>query len=228
MRFAPRIRDLADQRLYRLDSIDLRRYPRLRGRIAGVLRKDKVLKQWDELLRVAGSLKLGWVTASLLVEKLQRLSESNTLVADLQRYGQLAKTLHVLEWYADEAFRRRISTMLNKGEALHSLRSTVRHANKGVFRRGHDEALANEAGCLNLVVNAIITWNTVYMAEALRLLRAEGHPIRDEDLPHIWPTRHEHMNVHGKLRFNVEEQRTRRGLRPLARPKAAPGLPPIP
>lgn len=228
MRFAPRIRDLDHQKLYRLDSIDLRRYPRLRGRIAGVLSKDKVVKSWDELLRVAGSLKLGWVTASLLVEKLQRLSETNALVASLQRYGQLMKTLHVLEWYANQAFRRRISTMLNKGEALHSLRSTIRHANKGVFRRGHDEALANEAGCLNLVVNAIITWNSVYMAHAIAKLRAEGRSIQNEDLAHIWPTRHEHINVHGKLKFNVEEARARTGLRPLARPKAFPGLLPIP
>lgn len=120
------------------------------------------------------------------------------------------KTLHVLEWYADEAFRRRISTMLNKGEALRSLRSTIRYANKGVLRRGHAEALANEAGRLNLVVNSIITWNTVYMGLPIATGGTRAHMAnalekpRAEDLAHIWPTRHEHINVHGKLRFNVD------------------------
>jgi TnpA family transposase len=39
----------------------------LRGRI----NRDRILRNWDDLLRVAGSLKRGWVTASLLIGKLQ-------------------------------------------------------------------------------------------------------------------------------------------------------------
>lgn len=228
LRFAPRIRDLKRQRLYRLDGVDLRCYPRLRHRFSGVVRTEQILKSWDDLLRIAGSLKLGWVTASLLVQKLQRYPEENSFVKALHRYGRIPKTLHILEWYADEALRRRIGLMLNKGEALHSLRTDIRHVNKGVFRRGDDEALANEVACLNLVVNAIIVWNTVYMQAALDQLRLEGYPVKEEDLPMLWPTRHEHINVHGKLTFDVEEVRRRTELRPLREPRAALRLPPIP
>jgi TnpA family transposase len=62
---------------------------------------------WDALLRVAGSLKLGWVTASLVI--------------------------------ANTGHRR--------------------------YRRG--EALAHQASCLNLVTNAVMVWNTVYLAAAV-------------------------------------------------------------
>jgi Tn3 transposase DDE domain len=89
---------------------------------------------------------------------------------------------------ADEAGRRRINRQLNKGEALHSLRSAISIANKGQLRRKQEEALTNQAGCLNLVTNAIILWNTVYMAAVTEQLKAEGYPVQDSDLAHVWPT----------------------------------------
>jgi TnpA family transposase len=40
-------------------------------RIKGMIRQDFILRHWDDLLRLPGSLKLGWVTASLFISKLQ-------------------------------------------------------------------------------------------------------------------------------------------------------------
>ena len=71
------IRDWGAQRLYRLDAP-----PRKEG-VAALLkvlvRSKTLLDNWDELLRVAGSLKLGWVTASLLISKLQTGARENVL-----------------------------------------------------------------------------------------------------------------------------------------------------
>jgi len=47
-------------------------------------------------------------------------------------------------------------------------------ANKGVLRKKQEEELMNQAGCLNLVTNAVVTWNTVFMAAVIERLRAEG------------------------------------------------------
>lgn len=228
LRFAPRIRDLKRQQLYRLDSVDLRRYPRLRRRFAGVVRAEDIVRNWDELMRVAGSLKKGWVTASLLVQKLQRYPKRNAYVRALHGYGRVSKTLHVLEWYADPILRRRVGLMLNKGEALHALRDVIRHANKGYFRRPHAEALLNEAACLNLVVNAVIIWNTKYMKRAIDHLRGRGYTVRDEDIALLWPTRHEHINVHGKLTFDVDRIPGRDEYRPLRVQESALNQPPLP
>jgi hypothetical protein len=69
--------------------------------------------------------------------------------------------------------------------------------------------------CLNLVTNAIIAWNTVYMAEALDTLRADGHGVNDEDLVHLAPTLRQHINIYGKYRFDLDSGARQRGLRPL-------------
>jgi TnpA family transposase len=160
-------------------------------------------------------MKLGHVTASLLVQKLQAYPQQNALAQALQEYGRLIRTLHVLRWYANNEDRRRVMRQLNKGEALHDLRAALMIANKGQLRRKRGEELVNQASCLNLVTNAVIVWNTVYMAEAVAQLKREGYPVHESDLAHIWPTRYEHINVYGHYHFNIEEARRRKGLRPL-------------
>jgi len=70
-RFTPRLRDLSRQRLYTAGSIDMQHYPRLQPHVRRRINRRRILEWWDEFLRVAGSLKLGWVTASLFVQKLQ-------------------------------------------------------------------------------------------------------------------------------------------------------------
>ena len=52
----------------------------------------------------------------------------------------------------------------SKGEVLHDLRAALMIANKGQLRHRRGEALTHQALCLNLVTNAVIVWNTVYMA----------------------------------------------------------------
>jgi len=91
-------------------------------------------------------------------------------------------------------------------------------ANKGQLRQSRGEALTHQALCLNLVTNAVIVWNTVYMAAVVDQLKREGYPVQERDLAHVWPTRYAHINVYGKYHFNVEEARGRKGLRILRQP----------
>ena len=217
-RFAPRLRDLSDRRLFASGSIDMQRYSRLHPHVTGRINRPRILDWWDDMVRVAGSMKLGWVTASLLVQKLQAHPQQNALAAALQEYGRLARTLHIMHWYANTEDRRRFLRQLNKGEALHDLRAALMIANKGQLRHRRGEALTHQALCLNLVTNAVIVWNTVYMAAVIEQLRQEGTLVQDSDLAHVWPTRYAHINMYGKYHFDVEEVHGRKGLRPLRPP----------
>jgi TnpA family transposase len=216
-RFTPRLRDIGSRRLYRSGTIDLHHYPRLQPHITGRINRQRVLDWWDDMLRAAGSMKLGHVTASLLVQKLQASPQQNALAQALQEDGRLVRTIHVLRWYANNDDRRRVMRQLNKGEALHDLRASLMIANKGQLRRNRDDELVNQASCLNLVTNAVILWHTVYMAEAVAQLKREGYPVNESDLAHIWPTRYAHITVYGRYYFNIEEAQKREGLRPLRR-----------
>lgn len=146
----------------------------MRHKVKGIINRERILNQWDQLLRVTGSLKLGWVTASLIIHKLQAFPRKNIITRALQEYGRLVKTIFILKLYEDEAYRRRISRQLNKGEALHSLRSYLSVANQGIIRRKDDDSVMNQVSCLNLVTNAVITWNTVFSPNTIEWGRKDG------------------------------------------------------
>ena len=156
MQFAPRLRDIGDQQLYRLSREQKARH--LAPRIKGTIRQDLILRHWDDLLRLAGSLKRGWVTASLFISKLQAYPRQNVLTRTLQEYGRLLKTLFILRYLENADYRRRINAPLNKGESLHALRDFLFVADKGVMRRKQEEAQTNQALCLNLITNAVVVW----------------------------------------------------------------------
>jgi Tn3 transposase DDE domain-containing protein len=98
---------------------------------------------------------------------------------------------------------------------LHALRDFLFVGDKGVIRCKQYEAQTNQALCLNVVTNAVVIWNTVYMQAVLDQLRAEGYPVAEEDLTHLSPARFEHVNPYGKYSFPIEQARKRQGLRSL-------------
>ena len=70
---------MADQRLYRIDRSTC--YQHIEPLFSGTLNRDLILRRWDDLLRVAGSVKMGWVTASLLIGKLQSYRQPRAICA---------------------------------------------------------------------------------------------------------------------------------------------------
>ena len=81
-------------KLYRFDTST--RYQNIGRLVRGTLKPRLILSHWDDVLRVAGSLKLGWVTASLFITKLQSFQRQNVLTRALQEYGRLNKTIFIL------------------------------------------------------------------------------------------------------------------------------------
>ena len=113
-RFAPRIRDLADRRLYVTDKAKL--YPRLLPFIGGTIKVKQILAQWPEILRLASSIRLGTVTSSLILRKLASYPRQNGLAVALREFGRIERTLFTLDWLLDKNLRQRVTAGLNKGE----------------------------------------------------------------------------------------------------------------
>jgi TnpA family transposase len=214
--FSPRIRDLSDQQIYCIDKTI--EYKHLGPIIKGRINVQHIEKQWDALLHTFASIKLGWVTASLFIHKLQSQPRQSSLAKAVHEYGKLIKSIYIPKYICREEVRRRVSKQLNKGEALHDLRQWLLFADEGQLKRSQLQEQANQASALTLVTNAIIVWNTVYMQAVIDQLKQEGYVINESDLPHISPCRFEHINKHGKLTFNVNTTWRRDFLRPLRDP----------
>ena len=201
-RFAPRIRDLGETRLFPPEKPSA--YPGLEPMIAQRLNLGLIREHWDELLRLAVSIRAGTVTASLMLSKLAAYLRQNGLALALRELGRVQRTLFTLEWLQDPGLRRRVQVGLNKGEALHALKRAVAFHRGGEIRDRSFEAQSHRASGLNLIVALISTWNTVYLERAVETLRAEGQDVPDEVLAHLSPLTWEHIGLTGDYTWRPE------------------------
>ena len=90
----------------------------------------------------------------------------------------------------------------------------------GELRQRYREGQEDQLGALGLAANVVVLWNTIYIDAALDRLRAEGHPVRDEDVARLSPLGFEHINMLGRYAFTLPEPVARGELRPLRDPAA--------
>ncbi len=133
----------------------------------------------------------------------------------MTEFGKLERTAFLLEYFRDEALRRRILIGLNKGEALHALARQIFFGRLGELRDRALEAQIHRASCLHLLMAAITAWNTVYLTEAFATLRRQGENISEATIAHIAPLGWEHINLIGNYHFAPQSGRSLDNLRPL-------------
>lgn len=211
--FSPRLAEMKETRFWRLDP--QAEYGVLNGLARHRINTSLIANNWDDILRVAGSLKVGTVHASTLVQALQRGGHPTTLARAIAELGRIAKTLYLLTYIDDEHYRRRIQTQLNRGEGRHSIARHVFHGQRGELRQRYRQGQEDQLGVLGLVVNIIVLWNTWYIQDVLDERRTQGQEVRPEDVERIAPLRFQHINVHGTYHFTLPEAVTQGHHRPL-------------
>jgi len=215
-RFAPRIRDLADRRLYVADA--RADHGVLKPMIGGVVNLRVIEENWAEVLRLAASTRAGTVAPSALMRRLAAYPRQNALAKALREIGCIERTLFTLDGITDPALRRRSNAGLNKGEARNALARAVFFHRHGEIRDRTFENQSYRASGLNLAVAAVILWNTVYLGRAVAELRSQGEVVPDELLAHIAPLGWEHITFNGDCIWPTV--RLKDGFRPLRNPRS--------
>ncbi len=215
--FSPRLADAGEARFWRIDrAADY-------GSLDGLSRRnriktDPIRDNWEDILRVAGSLKLGTVRASDLVRALHAGTRPSELAKAIAEVGRIAKSLFLLSYVDDEAHRRRVLVQLNRHEKRHYLAREFFHGDRGRVRKRYREGQEDQLSSLGLVLNAVALWNTLYLDRAVAYLREQGAEVRKEDLARVSPLMHAHVRVLGRYHFRLDETVADGGMRPLRDP----------
>jgi TnpA family transposase len=159
------------------------------------------------------------VTASLILRKLGAYPRQNSLALALRELGRLERTLFTLQWLQSPELRQRVQLGLNKGEAKNALARAVFFNRLGELRDRSFEYQRYRASGLNLVVAAIVLWNTVYLGRAVAELRSQGEIISDDLLAHVAPLGWEHITFNGDYVWPTEPLQN--DFRPLRDPRSA-------
>jgi TnpA family transposase len=198
-RFAPRIRDLSDTKLYLPNSQV--KYQALAAMTGGTINLKAIRTHWNEILRLATSIKQGTVTASLMLRKLGSYPRQNGLAVALRELGRIERTLFILSWLQSVDLRRRVHAGLNKGEARNALARAVFLCRLGEIRDRSFEQQRYRASGLTLVTAAIALWNTAYIERAVQASARKGHTIDPELLKYLSPLGWEHINLTGDYQW---------------------------
>jgi hypothetical protein len=137
------------------------------------------------------------IAASVILRKLSAYPRQNGRALALRKLEILERTLFTLQWLQNTELRRRSHVGLNKGEQQNVLRRAVFFNRLGEIRDRSYENQRHRASGLNLLVAAIILWNTTYPQRAVDHLRKQGHHPEPGDLAHLSPLGWEHVNLTG-------------------------------
>lgn len=194
-RFAPRIRDLSERRLYTLAPDT--EFAALDQLIGGTINVKSIEDDWKEVWHLAASIRTSTVSASVMLKKLAGYSRQNSLSRALREIGRVERSLFMLDWLDDIDLRRRTNANLNKGEARNAQARAVFFKRLGELQDRTFQNQRHRASGLNLVSAAIILWNTVCLGRAADHLRRQGRDLDDALLGHAAPLGWEHISITG-------------------------------
>jgi TnpA family transposase len=202
---APRIKDIKDQTLYKIDRQQI--YPNLDPVLRGTIKPSLIRTAWDETVRVIASIEDRIVSPSLVLNRLGSYARQNSVYQCLAEIGRVHKTVHILKTLDDEEYRRRMGRELNKGEASHDLSRFLCFGKEGVLRGREFGDQVHTFSCLSILHNAAVAWNMTHIATIVADLRTEGHQIEDETLRHVTPLIRKHINPFGRYHFDLSRMR---------------------
>lgn len=194
-RFCPRLRDFPDRKLASIEPSGS--YKALLPLLGRRIKVEVIREHWDEVVRLVASLKSGSVAPSTMLKKLAAYERQNQLDLALQELGRIERTLFMLDWLESPELRRRCHAGLNKGEQRHALAQAICTFKQGRIADRGTETQECRASGLNLLIAAIVYWNSTYMADAIAHLRAKGEAVPDELLAHTSPVGWEHIGLSG-------------------------------
>ena len=211
--FSPRLADAGESSLWRIEKEA--NYGVLNDLVTHQIKINRLIEQWEDMLRIAGSLKLGKIQASELIRSLLKNERPSSLARGIIELGRINKSIYLLNYIDNKNYRRRILTQLNRGEGRHAVARIIAHGQRGEISKRYREGQEDQLGALGLVTNAVVLWNTLYMESAITHMKNQGEVIKKEDISRLSPLQHSHINVLGHYSFKLTDAISSGKLRPL-------------
>jgi len=203
--FAPRIKGLGRQLLYAFKN---RKYNEEQDHMLlpdRYIHEAFIEEQWDEVLRFIATIRLRVTTASQLFRRLNSYSKQHPLYQALKEFGKIPKTLFILKYVDDPAFRQAIEKQLNKVEGSNKFARAISFGHNQEFVQSEKEDQEIAEGCRRLIKNAIVCWNYLYLSRELAVEKNKERRVElIEAIRNGSVVTWRHFNLHGEFDFSDE------------------------
>ena len=212
--YAPRFKNLPRQRLYIFRSRKGSDRSAWKIKPAGYADDEIVSQQWDEILRMIATIKLKEVTASDLFRRLNSYSKQHALYRALKAFGQIPKSLFILQVIDDPVLRQAIEKQMDRIEHVHRFTRAVSVGNPREFLQAEKEDQEMAEACKRLIKNCIVCWNYLYLSQKLEDAKDEAQRQALLDaVAHGSAVAWRHLNLLGEYDFTEEKLQDSVGIR---------------
>jgi TnpA family transposase len=198
----PRLRDLAERKLYLPPGLKV---PEGIERATVKRLSIKAIRAgWDELLRIAASIRIGKISAEIALRLLGSAAQGDPAHRAADHLGRLLRSIFLCDYVTIPDFRREIHTLLSRGESVHHLQRAVYTGRIAPERGRRRDEMKAISGSHALLTNIVLAWNTSRMNEVVERFRKEGMEVQDAFLRRMGPVHFGHINFRGTFRFGIE------------------------
>lgn len=207
--FAPRIKNYNDQLLYTFKEVPRNIYENKGYKIlpskSMYIDESMISDQWENILRLLCSIKLGETKASIILKRLSSYAKQHPLHKAIKEIGRIHKTIFLLRYFDETHLRQNIEKQLNKIELSHLFAKAVFFGNNQEFKYETKEEQEIVVACRHLIQNAIILWNYLFISNKLSEIEEEDEVQKNIELMKsssimTW----QHVNMHGEYDFIID------------------------
>ena len=200
----PRIRNIKDLVFFK-PSKDVR-YQNIQPLFTGgAIDWALIERHYEDMLRVAVSIKAGMITPSTLLRRLGSASRKNKLYFAFRELGRVIRTMFLLRYISDPELRRTINAETNKTEEFHHFAGWAFFGGEGIMAENVRHEQRKVVKYNHLVANMIILNNVHRMSKILKDMQDKGSfEITEEMLAGLSPYRTIHINRFGDYLMDLE------------------------
>jgi TnpA family transposase len=147
----------------------------------------KIKTHWRDLMQVVLSVRAGKISSATLLRKLGHESKKNKLYQAFSEVGRAVRTIALLRFLTDPELRAKMTAATNKAEAFNGFSKWLAFGNNGVLADNDPDQQEKIIKFNELEANCLIYSTALDITEAVRVLRARGEQVDNDDLATVSP-----------------------------------------
>jgi Tn3 transposase DDE domain len=146
--------------------------------------------------------------------RLNSYSKQHALYRALKAFGQIPKSLFILQVIDDPVLRQTIEKQMDRIEHVHRFTRAVSVGNPREFLQAEKEDQEMAEASKRLIKNCIICWNYLYLSQKLEeITDTESREALLDAVAHGSTVAWRHLNLLGEYDFSAEKLRDSVGIR---------------
>ncbi len=201
--FRPRLAGLYKRQLYSIDATWTFKDLNYKIMPDAKIDYEHLIFQWDEILRMTATIKLGYHKASTLFKRLNSYSKKHPLYRALVDLGRIYRTNYTLRYIDQPLLRKSVEGVLSIVEHANNLSLAITNGNnQEIIWAFYDDQLKAE-GCKRLIMNAINYFNLLLLSDKIcqcQTIEEQENLIKiiAPSSTHTW----RHINLMGQYDFS--------------------------